>query len=253
MTVLRTTRIPITELDLSVIENNVQNLLPVPMRSPVQCKVATTGNVPLSGFQTIDGIYCGDGSVVLVWKNTDPVDNGAWIVRSGAWERATDAPSQSAVVGQMAPITVRPMLGQLLTFRVGIGSTYGGKYFWVTSSGASIPGQTAVTIEELGDSLYAWHFARAEKDIVDDLNRRNQPIFLQSLKDLSELTDAKIYKTLELLYRQGSAGSMDGAPDRNERLSKHYLKAYENELQSATLRLVDGGRVRGRTRRVIRG
>lgn len=53
-------------------------------------RVVTSADITLSGFQTIDGISLGDGDRVAALFQTDAEDNGIWIVRSGAWERAPD-------------------------------------------------------------------------------------------------------------------------------------------------------------------
>jgi hypothetical protein len=53
--------------------------------------VATTGNVSLSGFATIDGVSLTSGDRVLVIAQTDPKENGIYEVRSSAWVRAPDA------------------------------------------------------------------------------------------------------------------------------------------------------------------
>lgn len=51
---------------------------------------ATTGNITLSGTQTIDGYSAVVGSRILVWKQTTSSQNGVYIVAAGAWTRATD-------------------------------------------------------------------------------------------------------------------------------------------------------------------
>jgi hypothetical protein len=53
-------------------------------------RVATTGNITLSGVQTIDGIALVAGNRVLVKNQTAGADNGIYIVASGAWTRAVD-------------------------------------------------------------------------------------------------------------------------------------------------------------------
>lgn len=53
-------------------------------------RVATTGNITLSGTQTIDGVELKVGDRVLVKNQTDPKQNGIYIVQSGAWTRAAD-------------------------------------------------------------------------------------------------------------------------------------------------------------------
>lgn len=54
------------------------------------CRVATTGNITLSGAQTIDGVSVAVNDRVLVRAQTNSVDNGIWIVSTGAWTRARD-------------------------------------------------------------------------------------------------------------------------------------------------------------------
>lgn len=53
---------------------------------------ATTANITLAGEQTIDGVAVLTGDRVLVKDQTDPHDNGIYIVSSGSstWERACD-------------------------------------------------------------------------------------------------------------------------------------------------------------------
>ena len=53
--------------------------------------VAITGNITLSGTQTIDGIDVEAGDRVLVKNQTAGDDNGIYVVAAGAWSRATDA------------------------------------------------------------------------------------------------------------------------------------------------------------------
>lgn len=52
-----------------------------------QARMATTGNVFRNGLQTIDGVFGVDGDVVLVKDQLLPERNGAFIMRSGTWER----------------------------------------------------------------------------------------------------------------------------------------------------------------------
>ncbi len=54
-------------------------------------RVATTGNITLSGTQTIDGVSVVAGDRVLVKDQTDQKTNGIYVVASGSWSRATDA------------------------------------------------------------------------------------------------------------------------------------------------------------------
>lgn len=53
-------------------------------------RVATTGNIPLSGLQTVDGVVLEVGDRVLVKNQTNATQNGIWIATSAAWSRAVD-------------------------------------------------------------------------------------------------------------------------------------------------------------------
>ncbi|WP_350614722.1 phage tail protein [Pseudomonas sp. HY7a-MNA-CIBAN-0227] len=60
--------------------------------------VATTGNIALSGVQTIDGVLLPSAARVLVKNQTAAKDNGLWVVSStGVWTRAQDADSSVEV------------------------------------------------------------------------------------------------------------------------------------------------------------
>lgn len=53
-------------------------------------KAASTGNLTLSGTQTVDGIALIAGDRVLVKDQSTPANNGIYVVAAGAWSRASD-------------------------------------------------------------------------------------------------------------------------------------------------------------------
>lgn len=61
--------------------------------------VATTGNITLSGGQTIDGIAVTTGDRVLVKNQSAPAQNGLYLVAAGAWTRTTDADTWAKLPG----------------------------------------------------------------------------------------------------------------------------------------------------------
>jgi Pectate lyase superfamily protein len=63
------------------------------------CLVATTGNITLSGLQTVDGVALGASNRVLVKSQTTASQNGIYAAASGAWTRATDFDGAGDVVG----------------------------------------------------------------------------------------------------------------------------------------------------------
>lgn len=61
------------------------------------CVAAAAQNIPLSGPQTIDGVNVKAGDRVLAIGQTNPKENGIWVVAAGNWTRPADfAPGQSA-------------------------------------------------------------------------------------------------------------------------------------------------------------
>lgn len=68
-------------------------------------RVKTIGNVALSGIQTIDGTAGTADSRVLVNSQTDPTQNGIWLMKSGAWVRATDADSGDEILTSTVAVT----------------------------------------------------------------------------------------------------------------------------------------------------
>ena len=58
-------------------------------------RAATTGDITLSGLQTIDGIALAAGDRVLVKDQADATQNGIYTASSGPWSRSVDAASNS--------------------------------------------------------------------------------------------------------------------------------------------------------------
>lgn len=61
------------------------------------CRLATTGNITLSGLQTIDGSVTAADDRVLVKNQTDGRENGIYIASAGLWQRARDLDSNRDV------------------------------------------------------------------------------------------------------------------------------------------------------------
>ena len=91
--------------------------------------VATTGNITLSGEQTIDGTLT-SASRVLVWQQTDQTENGLYLSDAGAWARTTDGSTGTELVS--AVVIIRE------------GSTYADKEFVCTNNSITL-GVTNIT------------------------------------------------------------------------------------------------------------
>lgn len=70
-------------------------------RPVVAC--ASTGNLTLSGEQTIDGVLT-SASRVLVKDQIAQAENGVYVSSAGAWTRATDADTWNELVGQAVTV-----------------------------------------------------------------------------------------------------------------------------------------------------
>lgn len=102
------------------------------------CDVATTGNITLSGEQTIDGVLTSE-SDVLVWQQSNPVDNGIWVSSTGSWTRRADANTNQD-------------LGKGTQVYVSGGTAYAGNRFAITANDPINPGTTSITIAQTTDS-----------------------------------------------------------------------------------------------------
>jgi hypothetical protein len=104
--------------------------------------VATTGNITLSGTQSIDGINLFANNRVLVKNQNTASENGIWVVSSGAWSRATDLDVNDELNGGVIVYIKR-------------GTANGGKFFRLTTS--SEPemtiNSTALTFSEIFDGF----------------------------------------------------------------------------------------------------
>lgn len=67
-------------------------------------RLATTGNVTLSGTQTIDGVAGSADDRIFVKSQTAPAENGPYLMKSGAWVRTTDSDSWPELVGSLITV-----------------------------------------------------------------------------------------------------------------------------------------------------
>lgn len=64
-------------------------------------RVATTGNITLSGTQTVDDVVLIAGDRVLVKNQNTASQNGIYVVAAGSWTRASDADANADVTAGM--------------------------------------------------------------------------------------------------------------------------------------------------------
>jgi phage-related tail fiber protein len=107
-------------------------------KSPV--RAASTANLTLSATQTVDGVALVDGDRVLVKDQTTGLQNGIYIVRAGAWDRAPDWDGTGDVVTGT------------LVFVIPGGSTNAKRVYYVSTTGTIVVGTTSVAFT-LGTTL----------------------------------------------------------------------------------------------------
>ena len=94
-------------------------------------RALATVQTTLSGTQTIDGVSLVDGDRVLLTGQTNPAENGIYVVHAGAWLRAADATTGAQVTPGM------------FTF-VEEGTTFSDTGWVLTSDGPTTLGTTAL-------------------------------------------------------------------------------------------------------------
>src|SRR6056300_1598705 len=118
-------------------------------------KVATTGNIALSGTQTVDGVALSVGDRILVKDQTTASENGIYVVASSFWTRATDADADAEVTSGMFTFieqgSVNSDTGFVLTTdgTITVGST-GLNFTLFSASGTLIAGNG---LSKNGDTL----------------------------------------------------------------------------------------------------
>ncbi len=99
-------------------------------------RVATTGNIALTGLQVVDGVTLLAGDRVLVKNQSAAKDNGLYIVATNAWQRAPDADSSAEVTSA-------------LLVSVEQGSIQADSRWQLVTDGAISLGSTALTFQDV--------------------------------------------------------------------------------------------------------
>lgn len=124
-------------------------------------RAATTGNITLSGAQTVDGVALVAEDRALVKDQSTGSQNGVYVVKSGAWVRATDADTASELNAATVFVTSGATNGDksftqtadnitlgstsLVFAQVGGGTTY--------SAGNGLTGTTTFSVQANGSSI----------------------------------------------------------------------------------------------------
>jgi hypothetical protein len=102
-------------------------------------RAVATDNVALSGTQTIDGVSLVVGDRVLLTGQSNPVENGIYVVAAGGWTRAADATTNADVTPGLFTFVEE--------------GTYGAGTGWVlTSVGPTTLGQTPLPFAQFSSA-----------------------------------------------------------------------------------------------------
>ncbi len=105
-------------------------------------RVATTANITLSGAQTIDGVAVVAGDRVLVKDQSNTINNGIYVVASGAWARSSDfdgSPTNEVKAGDFCFVTE--------------GSTNADTGWVLTTNGTITIGSSALTFSQFSNGI----------------------------------------------------------------------------------------------------
>ncbi|WP_024674073.1 phage tail protein [Pseudomonas syringae] len=126
--------------------------------------VATTGNIALSGLQTVDGEALVTGDRVLVRAQMTARDNGIYIAASGPWARAQDADGVGEVTSAMQVSVER-------------GATLADTRWQLITDGAIFLGTTELTFQNV-----TFGFAPIESPALVNPTGNTPPQFDNSLR-----------------------------------------------------------------------
>jgi len=96
-----------------------------------EVRVSAASNVALSGLPNIDGVDVEEGDSVLLFGQTDPAENGIWVVYPDAWERRADADQDALTTGALTLVME--------------GTVRHGRQYWLNTKGVIDVGVTAQT------------------------------------------------------------------------------------------------------------
>lgn len=108
-------------------------------------RVATTANITLSGTQTIDDVALSVDDRVLVKDQSTQTNNGIYVVKSGSWERSTDANTATELTNAVVSVLEGTANGQSTFRQITTSITLGSSNIVWQTFGSSVPDATSST------------------------------------------------------------------------------------------------------------
>lgn len=197
----------------------------VAFKAPVAA--ASTGNLTLSGEQTIDGVVT-NASRVLVKDQTTTLDNGIYVTDTGSWTRAKDFNGPyDAATGTMVAVT---------------GGTANADSIWrvATAGGALTPSTDAITFEEalVSDASTVSFTAAGSNALASTVQRKLREVvsvfdFFNATLIADAIARTNNYETSALMQYavdsfSGTTGGAVFMPEGNYRFSSQVLIDRDN-------------------------
>jgi hypothetical protein len=169
---------------------------------------ATSGNITLSGAQTIDGVSVVAGDRVLVKSQTAPAENGIYVVSNTSWSRAPDANTWTELVSAYTFVetgTLYADTGWVCTVNAGgtLGTTavtwsqFSGAGTYQAGTGLTLTGNTfSIT----NTAVTAGSYGSASETLTATVNAQGQ---------ITALADTPIAITLSQVTDAGTIASQD--------------------------------------------
>lgn len=169
---------------------------------------ATTGNITLSGAQTIDGVSVTAGMRVLVKSQTNQAENGIYVASNTSWSRSTDADTWNSLISAYTFVeegNTYADTGWVCTINSGgtLGTTpvtfsqFSGAGTYQAGTGLTLTGNTfSIT----NTAVSAGSYGSASKTLTATVNAQGQ---------LTALADTDIAITLSQVSDAGTIASQD--------------------------------------------
>ena len=172
----RTFSSPYDLVDKEYVDATTSGLAP-----KLPCDCAATGNLTLSGTQTIDGYSAGAGTRVLCLYQSTPSQNGVWIVASGAWTRSTDLDSWSELYKAYVVVTGgSTKVGTSWVCTIGASGTVDVNDVTWQQFGIATTITASNGLHRLGNDIHA-EVDGATIEVVDNALRVKPGVFITSL------------------------------------------------------------------------
>lgn len=106
------------------------------IKNKVEARAASTGNLTLSGEQTVDGVALVSGDRVVPKDQSTASQNGVYLVSTGAWTRTTDADTAAEIKG--------------MSIFIQEGTVNGNRLYLLSNDGDIVLGTTNLVYTQIG-------------------------------------------------------------------------------------------------------